>query len=137
MLRYMDLSTHGIVALVRNQAGKFLLLEEARELMRDYWAPPHGRCETTDISEEQGVIREVKEETGLAVIPVKKVLTQPADTKVKTVSFWVVDSESDTPVVNEESSSFGWFTVDEALRLPLYPGTKLFFEKVKSGEVEL
>lgn len=133
----MDLSTHGIVALVRNQDGKFLLLEEARELMKGHWAPPHGRCESIDSSEEQGVIREVKEETGLTVIPIRKVLTQPADTKVKTVSFWVVDSMSDVPKLNEESSSFGWFSVDEALGLTLYPGTKLFFEKVKAGEVEL
>jgi len=133
----MDLSTHGIVALVRNKAGDFLLLEDSREPMRGHWAPPHGRCESTDANEEDGVIREVKEETGLSIRPIRKVLTQPADTKVKTVSFWVVESESDVPTLNEESSSFGWFSVDELLGLTLYPGTRLFFEKVKTGEVEI
>jgi 8-oxo-dGTP pyrophosphatase MutT (NUDIX family) len=133
----MDLSTHGIVALISDKTGRLLLLEDAREPMKGYWAPPHGRCEPTDSSEEAGVIREVKEETNLSVKPVRKVLTQPADTKIKTVSFWVVDSDSHIPTLNEESSSFGWFSIDEAMGLDLYPGTKLFFEKVKSGEVEL
>ncbi|HEY8999424.1 MAG TPA: NUDIX domain-containing protein [Candidatus Saccharimonadales bacterium] len=137
MLLSMDLSTHGIVALVRDGDGKFLLLEDSREPMKGCWAPPHGRCELTDASEEEGVIREVREETGLAVLPVRRVLTQPADTKIKTVSFWVVIGESSDPKLNEESVSFGWFSVDEALSLELYPGTRVFFEKVKSGEVEL
>jgi hypothetical protein len=51
-----DLLTHGIVALVRNKEGKFLLLEDARELMKGHWAPPHGRCVSTDESEGQGEI---------------------------------------------------------------------------------
>jgi 8-oxo-dGTP pyrophosphatase MutT (NUDIX family) len=133
----MDLSSHGIVALVRNKAGKFLLLEDSRDLMKGYWAPPHGRCEVTDESEALGVEREVKEETNLIVRPIKKVHSQPADTKVKTVSFWVVECEDGKPILNEESSSYGWFSVDEALSINLYPGTKSFFEKVKAGKVLL
>ncbi len=132
-----DLSAHGIIALVRNNEGRFLLLEDARELMKGYWAPPHGRCEAGDASEAAGVIREVKEETGLSVTPIKSVLTQPADTKVKTVSFWVVEATSGEVVLDEESSDYGWFTVSEALGLKLYPGTKTFFEKVSTGELAL
>lgn len=132
-----DLTTHGIVALVRDSRGKFLLLEDSRELMRGHWAPPHGRCEAFDISEAAGVIREVKEETNIDVIPVKAVLTQPADTKVKTVSFWLVDTDQSDVVLDEESSAFGWFTVNEALDIKLYPGTRTFFEKVKAGEISL
>ncbi len=82
----MNLSTHGIVALVRNDDGKFLLLEDSRELMRGSWAPPHGRCEVTDES---------------------------------------------------ETSEFGWFSIDEALKIKLYPGTRTFFEKIKAGELPL
>lgn len=133
----MDLSTHGIVALVRNTSGKFLLLEDAREQMRGRWAPPHGRCESADESEEAGVVREVKEETGIVVTPLHKVHTQPADTKVKTVSFWLVATTDTKVTLDEESSAYGWYTVEEALKLPLYPGTKSFFEMVKGGEVPL
>lgn len=105
--------------------------------MKGHWAPPHGRCEDTDTSEEAGVIREVEEETGLKVRPIKVILTQPADTKVKTVSFWLVESDGENIVLDDESSNSGWFTPEEALKLLLYPGTKLFFEKVMNGEIIL
>jgi 8-oxo-dGTP diphosphatase len=132
-----SLSSHGIVALVRNTEGKFLLLEDAREQMKGYWAPPHGRCEDSDITEENGVIREVKEETGLNVKPIRVVLTQPADTKVKTVSFWLVETDSQNIQLDDESSQFGWYGLEETSQLLLYPGTKLFFEKVINGEIKL
>ena len=134
----MDLSSHGIVALVRNHNNEFLLLEDNRAEMHGHWAPPHGRCEPTDISEKAGVVRETFEETGLQVKPVRKILTQPADTKVKTVSFWLVDTLSDKVNLDtEESSNYGWFTIERALELTLYPGTKLFFEKVLANEIAL
>lgn len=136
--KYMnDLSTHGIVALVRNSEGKFLLLEDARDEMLGHWAPPHGRYETSDDSEAAGVIREVYEETKLHVTPIKSVLTQPADTKVKTVSFWLVETEESDIELDDESSDCGWFSVEETLQLRLYPGTKIFFDKVMSGEISL
>lgn len=133
----MDLSSHGVVALVRNVDGKYLLLEDARKQMKGLWAPPHGRCESGDSTEEEGVIREVKEETRLEVTPIKKVHTQPADTKVKTVSFWLVDCTSTDVTLDEESSASGWFTIKEALNMPLYPGTRLFFEMVRDGKIIL
>ena len=132
-----DLSTHGIVALVRDKEGKFLLLEDSREQMRGHWAPPHGRCEPTDISEESAVIREVKEETGINVVPIKCILTQAADTKVKTVSFWLVSTDQTDVILDDESSASGWFAIDEALELTLYPGTRTFFEKLKSNKIFL
>lgn len=132
-----DLDAHGIVALVRNRDGKFLLLEDARELMKGQWAPPHGRCDPGDKTEEQAVVREVLEETGLTVKPIRKVLTQAADTKVKTVSFWLVDSPEGSIRLDGESSDYGWFTVGEALELPLYPGTHTFFELVRTGGVKI
>ena len=103
--------------------------------MKGLWAPPHGRCKKGDLTEAQGVIREVKEETGLDVTPIRSVHTQPADTKVKTVSFWLVESRGEDVILNEESSDSGWFTVEEALNMPLYPGTKLFFEMVCAGKL--
>ena len=134
----MNLTSHGIVSLVRNKENKFLLLEDCREEMRGCWAPPHGRCEETDENEESGVIRETFEETGLKVSPVRKLLTQPADTKVKTVSFWVVNLiGGEMKIDANETSNHDWFTIDEALKEKLYPGTRLFFEKVASGEINI
>lgn len=131
-----DLSSHGIVALVM-KGDEFLLLEDARELMRGCWAPPHGRCDQGDRTEEDAVVREVFEETGLKVVPVRKVWTTRADTKVKTVSFWVVERIEGEVTLDDETSSFGYFTVDQALDLKLYPGTRRFFELVKSKKLSL
>jgi ADP-ribose pyrophosphatase YjhB (NUDIX family) len=133
----MNLATHGIVALVRNSEGEFLILEDARGATKGWWAPPHGGCEITDGSEENAVIREVKEETNLDVVPVRKIHTQHADTRLKSVSFWVVEAADGKVTLDEESSQSGWFTIDEALKLSLYPGTKSFFEKVRQNEITL
>ncbi len=127
---------HGIVAIVRNN-DKFLLLEDARELMLGKWAPPHGRCEISDMSEEDCVTRETYEETKLKVKPIKKLWTQKADTKVKTVSFWLVELLSQEIEIDEESSSYGWFTIEEILKLKLYPGTENFFRLVKDGKINI
>lgn len=136
-----DLSSHGVVAIVRNTAGEFLLLEDNRKgEMEGCWAPPHGRCDAEkDLNEQDGVIREVKEEVGLDVIPIRKVLTQPADTKVTTVAFWLVDVVASNEIVlaEEESSRYGWFSLSRSLELKLYPGTRTFFNKVFAGELSL
>lgn len=71
------------------------------------------------------------------MLPIRKVLTQPADTKVKTVSFWLVASNAVTVNLDSESSDYMWASVDQALAMPLYPGTKTFFEKVKAGEINI
>jgi len=132
-----DFSSHGIVALVMKD-DKFLLLKDARKLMLGSWAPPHGRCKTSDSSEEEAVKREVFEETKIRIIPINKVWTTKADTKVKTVSFWLVKySKGEVKLDEKESSNFGWFTLDEALNLKLYPGTKKLLTLVKSKKIPL
>lgn len=134
----MDLSSHGVVAIIINSDGKLLLLKEARDIYNGAWAPPHGRCEVDDRTEENAVIREMKEETGLNVRPIRKLYTQHADSKVATVSFWLVRDIGGRLVIDpKESSDSGWFSIDEALKLELYPGTKIFLEKVQRGEINI
>ena len=131
------MKNHGIVAIIIKNK-KFLLLKDARNLMFNYWAPPHGRCNNSDASERNSVIREVREETSLHVKPIKKIWTIDADTKVKTVSFWsteIVDGEIN--IDKRESSEYGWFTLGEALKLKLYPGTKKFFVLLKEEKLAL
>lgn len=126
---------HGVIAVIA-KGRKFLLLEDARELMKGSWAPPHGRCNAEDKSEEDSVAREALEETGLKVKPVRKLWTTKADTKVDTVSFWLVNAVDGEIKLDKESSGYGWFTPEECLKLKLYPGTRAFFEKVKNKEIQ-
>ena len=132
----IDFSSHGVVAVIKKD-GKFLMIKEARDLLNGHWGPPHGRLNPEDKNEESAVIRETKEEIGVEVVPLKKLVTVAADTKVKTVSFWLVEMKENQKMKFDsgEISEYGWFTVDEALNLPLYPGTKKFFEDIKSGKI--
>lgn len=125
----------GIVVII-NKEGKILLIEEGRDLLRGCWAPPHGRLEKNE-TEEQAVVRETKEEVGLVVKPTKRIITMKADTKVKTVAFWEAEYvEGEIEVDENEVSGYGWFNLEEALDLKLYPGTRKFLEGlgVKNGK---
>ena len=132
-----NLVGHGVVVIIK-QEGKILLLKDSRDLMLGFWGPPHGRCEPTDNLEEQSVEREVMEETKLKVKPIRKLWTTKADTKIGTVSFWEAElMGGEIKIDSSESSEYGWFSVDESLKLKLYPGTKKFLELVKNKQLIL
>lgn len=131
----MNLDNHGVVAIIKKD-GRYLLLRDARKPMKNFWGPPHGRCKEADVDERNSVKREVLEETNLIVRPMEKLWTAPADTKVNTVSFWLVEIVKDDEIrLNEESYEFGWFTLEEALKLKLYPGTEKFFKLIKEKKI--
>jgi len=132
-----EMDNHGIVTIVIKE-GKFLLLEDSRDPMLGYWGPPHGRCTPEDLSEWDCVAREVLEETNLNVRPIKRLWTTKADTKVESVSFWLVEVlggkiQTDT----KETRSYGWFTPEDALKLKLYPGTRRFFILLKENRIQI
>ena len=132
-----EMDNHGIVAIVINDK-KYLLLEDSRRPMSGYWGPPHGRCNSTDLSEEDCVVREVLEETNLNVRPIKKLWNTRADTKVKTISFWLVEILGGNMRIDaKETRNYGWFTLDDVLKLKLYPGASRFFELVKENRIQI
>ena len=53
-------------AIIRDEAGRVLLVRRANEPGRGLWSLPGGRVEVGE-SEEAAVVREVLEETGLVV----------------------------------------------------------------------
>lgn len=134
----IDMASHGIVAVVRKD-DRFLLIKEARDVMHGHWGPPHGRVNPEDRTEEDAVIRETKEEIGIDIRPIKKIVTVAADVKTKTLSFWLVEQVGEQNMIFDPSeiSESGWFTVSEALDLPLYPATKKLFSDILSGLLSL
>ncbi|MCB9285194.1 MAG: HAD hydrolase-like protein [Lewinellaceae bacterium] len=130
---------HGIVAIVKNEKNEFLLIKEGRENNPyfGHWSGPHGRCQAEDILEEETVIRETLEECGVLVKPVRKLYTRPADTKIKTVSFWeavLQDQSSSSFTLSEEVSEIGWIHLENIKNgtIPLYPGTLDFFDQYEN-----
>lgn len=131
---------HGIVAVIRNKRGEILLVKEGRKNNKYYnhWSGPHGRCITDDIIEEETVVRETHEECNIKVIPVKKLYTRQADSKVETVSFWevTIDNKKATNaiVTNNEVSEFQWANFKDIIdgKYALFPGTTEFFQRFKN-----
>lgn len=53
-------------------------------------------------------------------------------------SFWLTEVvKGDIVLDKKESSEYGWFNLEEALNLWLYPATKNFFGLVKKGQIEV
>jgi 8-oxo-dGTP diphosphatase len=67
--RYPERPILGVGALIFNR-DKILLVERGKEPFKGYWSLPGGVLETGETL-EQGIIREVREETGLVVSPMK------------------------------------------------------------------
>jgi len=65
--RYPQRPVLGIGALIFDR-GKILLVERGREPLKGYWSLPGGVLEIGETL-EQGIVREVREETGLEVEP--------------------------------------------------------------------
>jgi 8-oxo-dGTP diphosphatase len=59
-------------AIITDAAGRLLLIRRGHEPGRGLWSVPGGRVEPGE-TDEQAVIREVREETGLAVRTVRLV----------------------------------------------------------------
>jgi ADP-ribose pyrophosphatase YjhB (NUDIX family) len=55
-------------AVVHDAAGRLLLIQRGHDPHRGLWSLPGGRIEAGE-SPEQAVVREVREETGLDVVP--------------------------------------------------------------------
>ena len=127
---------HGVVAIIRDREGRYLLVKEGRadNPYVGAWSGPHGRCQPSDVLEEESVVRESREECGIEVRVLKRLYTRAADTKVRTVSFWLAEflEESPAPRVacEREVADVRWFATDEILsgEIPLYPGTLDFFQ---------
>lgn len=67
--RYPKRPLLGIAALIFNR-DKILLIERGKEPLKGQWSLPGGALEVGETL-EQGIIREVREETGLEVKPLK------------------------------------------------------------------
>ena len=67
--RYPKRPVLGVGALIFNR-DKILLVERGKEPLKGYWSLPGGVLEVGETL-EQGIVREVREETGLKVKPLK------------------------------------------------------------------
>jgi ADP-ribose pyrophosphatase YjhB (NUDIX family) len=111
--------------VVRDDAGRLLLVQRGHDPHRGLWSLPGGRIEAGE-SPEQAVVREVHEETGLAVAAQQVVghVTIPGDGVV----FDVVDlacsltSAEQRPVAGDDAAAVRFADPVTLDGLPCTPG---------------
>lgn len=124
-------------ALILNRDGKIFLMKSYK--WRGRYVIPGGHVELGETL-EQALKREAKEETGLDVHDIKFICMQEF---ILDEAFWkkrhfifldyACKTDSDEAKLNSEGQEYGWFTVREALKLPLEPYTRRTIEEYAAG----
>jgi 8-oxo-dGTP diphosphatase len=116
-----------VAAVVLDGRGRLLLVLRGREPSRGHWSIPGGKVEPGETL-ERAVVREVAEETGLAVA-VGEVLGEidlplPGGAVAAVTDFRcrpTQDADLTAVRAGDDADDVGWFTVEEAGRLPTTP----------------
>jgi NADH pyrophosphatase NudC (nudix superfamily) len=120
-----------IVAIVTS-GNKVLLIWRGPSVPdAGYWAPLSGKIEPEE-SQEAAVVREVREEVGLTVQPLRKVWENVAASGSHTLHWWLAAYVGgELTLDRREVSDACWVTVDEISGLEqTFAGDRLFFQQV-------
>jgi 8-oxo-dGTP pyrophosphatase MutT (NUDIX family) len=126
---------HCVGAVIYSSEGKIFLMTSPK--WKGYIVPG-GKIQENE-TEEQALIREIKEELGIEITNIKKVgekVKPPSkDFKDETITIHFIDffakATSTEIKPNHEVLEYGWFEIDDALLLPLLDTTRNFVEQFK------
>ena len=120
-----------VVAVIR-RADRVLVIRRGPDVAcPGYWTFPSGRIEPGE-SQAQAVVREMREELGLDVVPVAKVWECPTDDGRYRLHWWTVDSADDELVPHPgEVSGIRWLRPSEFGTLaPVFEGDRVFVREI-------
>ncbi len=93
-----------------------------------YWYAPGGKVESGE-SDEQALVRELKEELNLDLKPIKKITETPGDIPDQVTSWWSCAASGNIKVNTDELTEAGYFTFKEMEGLDMWPANKKFFHE--------
>jgi 8-oxo-dGTP diphosphatase len=112
-------------AIVRDRAGRILLIERGQPPAEGMWSLPGGRMEPGE-SAEEAIVREVLEETGLDVAVVREVGTvlrdAPNGGRYVIRDFLVAPIAEATPVAADDARDARFVTQQQLRALPTTDG---------------
>ncbi|MSQ23935.1 MAG: NUDIX hydrolase [Chloroflexi bacterium] len=118
--------------MVVRRGHQVLIIQRAKGLQGGgYWAPPSGKVELGE-TQPDAVIREVAEETGLVVQPLRKVWECVSASGAFALHWWLTEylRGALTPDPREVSAA-AWMSAEEFAALaPIFDGDLEFFRDV-------
>ncbi len=112
----------GVKIFLENDEGKFLLLERSKTkypAIKNLWDIPGGRI-NPGTSLQKNLRREVREETGLAILDTPQLLHAQdilkPDKHIVRLTFRA--RTNGVPQLNEEHTDFCWLAAEEIRKLP-------------------
>ena len=131
-----DPGRRGVVGVVVRD-GRMLVIRRSRSVVAPLvYCFPGGGIEG-DESEEEALVREFREEIGVAIRPVRRLWQCVTAWKVE-LAWWLAEMAPDaTPVPNpEEIESIHWYTPEELSQLPdLLESNREFLALLARGEI--
>lgn len=122
-----------VVVAVLERDERFLLGQRSpHKAAGGYWCPITGGVERGE-TQAEAVVREVREETGLAVRAVAKVAECDTHDGRCLMHWWRVLTLDDRParLENDEHTALAWVTLDEMKRLsPVFLEDVAIFERI-------
>jgi 8-oxo-dGTP diphosphatase len=95
--------------------GKVLLIKRGRDPFKGHWATPGGRIEDNE-SAEECLVREMEEETGLKVEPVKLIglYSDPKrDPRLMIAAAYLIRRVSGDVRSGDDAAEARWFSLDD------------------------
>ena len=123
------------IVAVLLRADRVLVIRRAAGVARPgYWQPLSGKLEPGE-TQREAVIREVREEVRLTVVPLAKVWESETDDGRFRLHWWTADAPTGEVVPDpEEVGDYRWVTPEEFLALdPVFDGDREFFERILPG----
>ena len=120
-----------IVAVVQKR-DRVLVIERSQDVpCPGYWAPPSGKVEPGE-HQEMTVVREVREEVGLEVRPVRKIWECVAATGTHLLHWWLAEwIEGELTPDPREANDARWVTPEEYFAFDkTFEGDRLFFREI-------
>lgn len=119
----------GVVAIIERDR-RYLMIRRPDEIRAGgYWCFVGGAIEDSE-TQEQALVREVREEVGLEVEPLEKVWQCPSIYNQWVLHCWTVKLRTEQVKADpREVAEYRWLTVDEIMELPqLMPSVEEYFK---------